>query len=326
MPDEHSHSHSHRCDHDPAQGPVISDRKMAVAVTITALFVVVEIVSGVWGHSLALLSDAGHNFADAGALGFSWYALRIAGRPADAAMTYGYHRVGILAALVNAVSLVVIALFIWWGAIDRMTHPVAVSGGMMIGVACVAIVLNGVIAMWLHGGLHQGAQHDLNLRGAYLHMLSDAVAAAGVVVAGVIVLLFHLPLADPIVSIIIGGLILFSSTGILKESVNVLLEGAPPKLDSMAVLTAIEEISGVMGAHHLHVWTVGPGAVACSCHIIVGEQTVREGQSICRNVAEALRQRFQIGHTTVQVECEGSCSEDPNCTIRASVAHIGHHH
>lgn len=328
----HLHFHTAGCDHDHrhdddhahghAHGSDISDLKMAVAVSITVLFVAVEVVSGVWGHSLALLSDAGHNFADAAALGFSWYALRIARRPADEAMTYGYHRVGILAALVNSVSLVVIALFIGWGAVGRMIHPVVVSGGLMIGVACVAIFLNGVIGLWLH----HGAQHDLNIRGAYLHMLGDAVAAAGVVVAGIVVVAFHLPLADPIVSIVIGGLILFSSMGILKESVNVLLEGVPRQLDSKAVLTAIEQISGVQGAHHLHVWTVGPGAVACSCHIIVGDQSVREGQNVCRAVSELMRQRFQIGHTTVQIESEGSCAEDPHCSIRASAAHIGHHH
>lgn len=295
---------------------------MGVAVAVTLLFVAGEILAGIFGHSLALLSDAGHNFADAAALGFSWYALRIAQKPAAGGMTFGYHRVGILAALINAVSLVVIALFIWWGAIGRLLHPVAVNGGVMIGVAAVAIVLNGVIGFWLH----HGAQDDLNVRGACLHMLGDAIAAAGVVVAGIIVWLFHLPLADPAVSFLIGGLILFSSLGILKESVNVLLEGAPQKLDTAAVLEAIQGVSGVLGAHHLHVWTVGPGAVACSCHIIVGEQTVRQGQAICRSVAEALREQFQIGHTTVQVESEGSCKDDPHCSIPAAAAHIGHHH
>jgi cobalt-zinc-cadmium efflux system protein len=295
---------------------------MAVAVGITLLFVVGEIVAGVLGHSLALLSDAGHNFADAAALGFSWYALHIARRPADGAMTFGYHRVGILAALVNAVSLVVIAILIWWGALGRIMHPAVVNGGMMIGVAAVAIVLNGIIGLWLH----HGAKDDLNIRGAYLHMLGDALAAAGVVVAGVVVVFFHLPLADPAVSFAIGGLILFSSFSILKESVNVLLEGAPQQLNTAAVLASIQDLPGVLGAHHLHVWTVGPGAVACSCHIIVGEQTVREGQTICQSVAGVLRERFQIGHTTVQVESEGSCADDPNCSMRASAAHIGHHH
>jgi cobalt-zinc-cadmium efflux system protein len=320
------HLNSHRCDHNHHEhhhhSADLSDRKMACAVVITLLFVFGEIVAGALGHSLALLSDAGHNFADAAALGFSWYALHIARRPADAAMTFGYHRVGILAALVNAVSLVVIALLIWWGALGRIMHPVAVNGGIMIGVAAVAIVLNGIIGLWLH----RGAKHDLNIRGAYLHMLGDAIAAAGVVAAGVVVVFFHLPLADPAVSFAIGGLILFSSLGILKESVNVLLECAPQTVDTAAVLASIEELPGVLGAHHLHVWTVGPGAVACSCHIIVGQQTVREGQTICQSVAGALRERFQIGHTTVQVESEGSCADDPNCSIQATAVHIGHHH
>jgi cobalt-zinc-cadmium efflux system protein len=157
-------------------------------------------------------------------------------------------------------------------------------------------------------------------------MLGDAIAAAGVVAAGVIVALFHMPIADPAVSFIIGGLILFSSMGILKESVNVLLEGAPQKLDTQAVLAAISDVPGVLGAHHLHVWTVGPGTVACSCHIVVGDQSVREGQSVCHCVSTVLKTRFQIGHTTVQVESEGACPEDPHCNIEATAAHIGHHH
>jgi cobalt-zinc-cadmium efflux system protein len=301
---------------------MISDGKMATAVVITAGFVVLEVLAGIVGHSLALLSDAGHNFADVLALAFSWYAVRLAMRPANQEMTFGYARVGILAALVNAVSLVVIALFIWWGAISRFMHPQAASGGLMIGVASVAILLNGIIGMWLH----QGAEHDLNVRGAYLHMLGDAIAAAGVVVAGVVVMFAHLSIADPIISLLIGGLILISSLGILKESLNVLLEGAPAKLDTAAVLAAIEEMPGVLGAHHLHVWTVGSGTIACSCHILVGEQTVREGQAILQNVSSVLRERFQIVHSTLQVEPEGCCGETPHCRIEAAVAHIGHHH
>ncbi len=289
---------------------------MMMAVAVTGAVVAVEVVAGAVGHSLALLSDAGHNFADALALGFSWYALRIARRPADAAMSWGYHRVGILAALLNAVSLVAIALLIAWGAVARMVAPEPASGWLMIGVAAAAIAVNVAIGSWLH----HGAQHDLNLRGAYLHMLGDALAAAGVVLAGCVVLIFHAPRADPIVSLLVAGLILFSSFGILKESVNVLLEGTPLKLDSDAVLDAIAQLDGVHEAHHLHIWTVGPGAVAASCHIVVGEQTVREGQLICRSVARLLRERFGIGHATVQVESEGACEKDPNCSFQATVS------
>jgi cobalt-zinc-cadmium efflux system protein len=278
--------------------------KMALALALTLAFVFGELVAGWFAHSLSLLSDAGHNFADAAALGFSWYALWIARKPAHDGMTYGYHRVGILAALVNAVSLVVISLLIFWEAVERWRHPEPVEGWLMIGVALVAIALNAMISVWLHAG----AKHDLNVRSAYLHMVGDAVSALGVVVAGVVVVLGGPPLADAIASFLIGALILWSSWGILKESVNVLLEGTPFGLDMAAVEQAIAAVPGVLNVHDLHVWTVGSGMIACSCHVRVPEQSIREGQQICKSVVDQLGQQFGISHTTVQIEVE--CHEE----------------
>jgi cobalt-zinc-cadmium efflux system protein len=313
---QHDHSHGH------AHGPV-SDRKMAVAVLLTAAFVAGEAVAGWLGHSVALFSDAGHNFADALALGFSWYALRIAGRPSSARRTFGYHRVGILAALINAVSLVSIAFLIAYEAVTRLLHPQPVQGGVMIGVAAVAVVINVFIAMWLH----HGAANDLNVRSAYLHMIGDAASACAVIVAGVIVAVSHNPLADPVVSLVIAALILWSSWGILKESVNVLLEASPAGMDMAAVQRAIENVSGVLDVHDLHVWTVGPGVVACSCHILVAEQAVSSGQQVLRAVVAQLDRQFHINHMTVQVEVEGCEANDMYCKIgRSEHAHIGHHH
>jgi cobalt-zinc-cadmium efflux system protein len=202
-----------------------------MAVGLTLAFVIGEAIAGTFAHSLALLSDAGHNLADAAALGFSWYAVWIAKKPAHSQMTYGYHRVGILAALVNAVSLVLIAIFIIYEAIGRLRSSQEVHGGLMIVVAAAAIAMNLLIGFWLHAG----AEHDLNVRSAYLHMIGDAISAMGVVVAGVIVLVCGWVLADPIVSFLIAGLILWSSWGVLKESVGVLLEGTPAGLEMGAV-------------------------------------------------------------------------------------------
>lgn len=313
MPHEHSHSHH----------AGVSGSKMGFAVLLTAGFVVGELVAGYFAHSLALLSDAGHNFADAAALGFSWYALWIAKKPSNPGMTYGYHRVGILAALVNAVSLVVIALLIIWEAIDRLRHPEPVHGWLMIIVAAVAVVLNLVIGLWLHAG----AKHDINVRSAYLHMFGDAVSAFGVVIAGVVVVLSGWHLADPSVSFLIAGLILYSSWGILKESVNILLEGTPYGIDMAKVEKCIASAKGVLGVHDLHVWTVGPGVVACSCHIMVAEQSVREGQQILKVVAHDL-QHQGINHSTIQVEVEGHESNEMYCCIEPSTdgARVGHHH
>ncbi|HMB94990.1 MAG TPA: cation diffusion facilitator family transporter [Tepidisphaeraceae bacterium] len=313
----------HPNDHSPATAPVAS-RKMAWAVALTIAFVACEIVAGYAAHSLALLSDAGHNFADAAALGFSWYALWVAQKPAHQGMTYGYHRVGILAALINAVSLVVIAFFILWEAIIRLRTPEPVHGILMIFVAAIAVMLNLLIGFWLHAG----AKHDLNVRSAYMHMIGDAVSAVGVIVAGIVVTMSGLQLADPIVSFLIAVLILWSSWGILKQSVNVLLEATPEGMDMTAVEKCIKQVSGVRGVHDLHVWTVGPGAIACSCHIMVSEQSIREGQQILRAVVEDLQHHHAINHTTVQVEVEGHLSDEMYCTIQIneSATHVGHNH
>jgi cobalt-zinc-cadmium efflux system protein len=282
---------------------------MGAAVALTLLFVVVEAVSGWFAHSLALLSDAGHNLADAAALGFSWYALWIASKPSHQGMTFGYHRVGIFAALANAVSLVLIAVFIGWEAIARLRKPEGANGPVMIAVAVAAIVVNLLIGLWLH----KGSKDDLNIRSAYLHMLGDAVSAFGVVIAGVLVATMRGPLADPIVSMLIAGLILYSSYGVLRESATVLLEGTPTGMDMPAVVAAIKSVGGVLDVHDLHVWMVGPGVVACSCHILVAEQSVREGQQVLRAVVHDIEHRFHITHTTVQVEVEGCDANDMYC-------------
>ena len=193
----------------------------------------------------------------------------------------------------------------------------------MIVVALVAIALNGVISLWLRGE----ARHDLNIRSAYLHMLGDAFSALGVVAAGIAVALTGNPIADPIVSLLIGLLILASSWGILNESVNVLLEGVPKGTDMPALERAIASVPGVLGTHDLHVWTVGSGIIACSCHIVVTEQTVSSGQQVLRTVAEVLHERFRVAHTTIQVEVDGCEADELYCTLhRSGGSHPGHSH
>ncbi len=323
MPHDHAHGncdhdHSHNQHHHASNG---AGSKLALAVLLTLAFVVGEATAGIFSHSLALLSDAGHNLADAAALGFSWYAVWIAKKPAHSQMTYGYHRVGILAALVNAISLVLIAIFIFYEAIGRLKDPQPIHGGLMIIVAAVAIAMNLLIGFWLHAG----AGHDLNVRSAYLHMMGDAISALGVVIAGIIVVASGWVLADPIVSFLIAGLILWSSWGVLKESVGVLLEGTPAGLEMCEVEKCISTVPGVLGVHDLHVWTIGPGAIACSCHILVAEQTVREGQQILKAVVQELNKSHRINHSTIQVEVEGHGENEMYCSIEGS-AHVGHSH
>lgn len=284
--------------HDHSSEAANGGPRLGLSIALTLVFVAGESLAGYYAHSLALLSDAGHNLSDALALLFSWFALRMSRWPADAKQTFGYRRAGILAALANSVSLVVIALYIFWEAAKRLRTPEIVHSLPMIVVALVAVVLNGVISYWLRSH----AKNDLNVRSAYLHMLGDAVSALGVVAAGIVVALTGATIADPIVSILIGVLILWSSWDVLAESVNVLMEGVPKGLDLGEVERAIREVPDVQDVHHLHVWTIASDLVACSCHIVVAEQSVQGGEQVLSAVAAMLEERFDIRHTTIQVE------------------------
>jgi cobalt-zinc-cadmium efflux system protein len=304
-----THSHDH--------GAIPTRRRLVLSILITLIFVLVEAITGYFSHSLALMSDAGHNFADALALIFAWYGVWIALKPSTARRTFGYHRVGTLAALVNSVSLVVIALLVFWEAIDRLRHPQPVHSTPMIIVALLAILMNTVISLWLRGG----AKKDLGVRSAYVHMLGDAISAAGVVVAGLVVAFTGAPIADAVVSILIGILILGSSWGILKESVNVLLEAIPPGMNMAEVEQTIANVHGVLEVHDLHVWTIGSGMVCCSCHVMVNEQSVRSGENVLRAVTDELEHNFGIAHTTIQVEVEGCDPNDMYCVKRVAEHH-----
>jgi len=284
-----------------AHAEKISSNKMWLATGLTFAFCLGEGAMGYFSNSLALMADAGHNFADALALALSAFALWMATKPADSKWTFGYHRVGILAALVNAVGLVVMAGVIFWEAVHRLNAPEQVQSGTMIWVALLAIILNSGIAWWLS----RAAKEDLNIRGAYLHMVGDAAASFGVVIAGIIIALTSAYIADPIVSIIFAALVLWSSWTILTESIYVLLEAAPVGLDLEKVRQAIRAVSGVLDAHDLHVWTVSSSLIAGSCHIVVADQSVSNGQQILQNVVHMLEHDFKIGHTTIQVEVDG---------------------
>ncbi len=315
------HATAAPCDHDHAP---VSAAKMGWAIGLTLAFVAVEATAGGLAHSLALVSDAGHNLADAAALAFSAYALWIARKPSHAAMTFGYHRVGILAALVNAVSLVGIAAGVGYEGFARLLHPVPAHGWVMVAVAAVAVALNFTIGSWLHAGSH----HDLNVRAARLHMIGDAVSALGVVVAGVVVALTGWQRVDPLVSVGIAALILASSWGVLRESVNVLLEATPAGTDMAAVERDLAAVPGVSGVHDLHVWTVGPGVIAASCHVLAAADDSTRG--ILRGVVASLRSHG-INHTTVQIvtnaddaDCCGA--ERMYCRMEPGAAHVGHHH
>jgi cobalt-zinc-cadmium efflux system protein len=309
--------------HNHTHDVAASNPRLGLSIALTLAFVLGEAVAGYFAHSLALMSDAGHNFSDALALLLSWYGLQAAKRPATSRRTFGSHRVGILAALANALTLVAIGAIIIWEAIERFRDPQPVQSGPMIWVAIVAMLLNGVISFWLHSG----AKHDLNLRSAYLHMLGDAISAFGVVVAGVIIAFTGSPIADPLVSLLIGGIIIWSSWGIITESVCILMEEVPKGLDMEALERSIKEVHGVLGVHDLHVWAVASGIHSASCHVLVSEQSIRSGEQILKAVAGMLSHDFAIGHTTIQVEVQGCDADELYCTMKPVGAdHHGHAH
>lgn len=299
---EHEHSHG------PAKG-----KRLGLSVALTLVFIVGEAGVGLLSNSLALLADAGHNFADALNLLLAWYAIRLSQRPPNDRKTFGYHRATILAALLNACSLVAMAGWIFWEAFHRLMSPPPVESGWMVGVGLAAVGVNVIIGLWLR----KEARHDLNIRAAFLHQIGDALAAGGVVVAGILIAVTGFAVIDTLISFLIGGLILWSSTSILTEAIDVLLEATPPSVDLVKLVHAIERTPGVEGVHDLHVWTISSGLLACSCHILVGNQAVSEGQQVQQAVARILSQEFGISHSTIQIECV-TCGEGDglHCPVR----------
>ena len=310
-----SGSHSHA----PTKG--ISSKQLWAATSVTFAFCLGEAAIGYFSNSLALMADAAHNFADALALALSAFAIWMATKPADSKRTFGYHRVGILAALANAGGLVVMAIAIFWEAVLRLKSPEAVQSGPMIWVALAAIVLNSVIAWWLSSA----AKDDLNIRSAYMHMLGDAAASFGVVIAGIIIALTSAFIADPIVSIVFAALVLWSSWGILNEAINVLLESTPSDLDLTKVEQSIRSVAGVLDMHDLHVWTVSSGLVASTLHIVVAEQNVSSSQQIQQKVAHVLEHDFNISHSTIQVEID-DCGGHEHAAKAKNAHQDGHGH
>lgn len=303
-----------------------SGRGLWLSLGLTLTFVITEAYFGQRAHSLALLSDAGHNASDALALGLAAYALWVARRPATPGKTYGYHRVAILTALANAAALVVIALGILVGAAQAFRHPEPVQGGLMMAVAAVAVFMNTVIAWMLRGDSH----HSLNARAAYVHMAGDALSSLGVVLAGLLVKLTGWTVADPLVSILIAGFILYSSWGIIGDATNILMEGTPKGVDIEALVSAVRAAPPVCDVHDLHVWTVSDGLHFLSCHIVLpNDCTVVEGQAIVADLNTRLHDQFGIGHATIQTEtAEGDvcrhAADALYCALHPSHAGCGH--
>jgi len=266
---------------------------------LAAGYLLAEVVGGLLTNSLALLADAGHMLSDVAALGLSWFALWMAERPAGPQQTYGYYRTEILAALANGAALVAVAFFVFAEAVRRLRQPLDVLGGPMMGIAAGGLLVNLASAWLLAPSRHQ----NLNVRGAWLHVVMDALGSLGALAAGAAVWLLGWNWADPAVSLLIGLLIIYSSWRLLKESVAVLMEMAPRAIDVDQVRHTIVQSPGVLDVHDLHVWTITSGMDSLSAHVVIADGQAPE--VVLRRVRDSLRQRFGIAHVTLQLEPEG---------------------
>lgn len=297
----HDHHHHHR--HDVG-------RKLAIATALNVLVVVAEIVIGLWAGSLALIGDALHNGTDAVALILALMAVRLERKPATSEMSFGYQRAGVLVAFINAAMLVAFTVFFLQEAWKRLGKPHEVQTMAMLIMATIALAVNAGTA-W---SLHRESRGDVNIKGAVVHMIGDAVSSAGIIVAALLIRVTGSTMWDAVVSMLIGTLILWSSYGVLKESVNLLLEGTPSGIDPQVVQDAIGAIDGVQGVHHLHIWALGPSSPALSCHLMVGDVPVKSTAALLDEINALLLHDFRIAHTTIQFEFAVCAVDDPNCT------------
>jgi cobalt-zinc-cadmium efflux system protein len=289
-----SHSDQHQVDFG---------RAFAVGVLLNSGFIVAEVIFGLLSHSLSLLADAGHNLGDVMGLLMAWAASNLARRSPSERFTYGLRRTSVLAAFFNAILLLVSIGAIAWEAIRRITQPEPVLGLTMIWVAAAGVVVNGVTA-WMFVG---GRKSDLNIRGAFLHMAADAAVSAGVVLAGFVILKTGWFLLDPISSLVIVVIILFGTWGLLRDSVNLVLDAVPRGIDPGAVKEFLEQLPGVAEIHHLHVWGLSTTETACTAHVVKREPQLDD--ELLKRIAQELHERFGIEHSTIQFErCDG-----PDC-------------
>lgn len=281
--------------------PIRADRshRLLLSLALTGLIFLAELAGGLWTHSLALLSDAGHVFMDVFALGLSYLALRASALPPDDRHTYGFHRMQVLAALANGATLFLIAFEILREAWARFEAPQPVLAGPMLVIAVLGLGVNLIVALTLREHDHS----DLNVRSAFLHVLGDALASVGVIVAGIAILWAGWWWLDPLVSVMIGLLILVGSGRVLKETIHILAEGMPAGMTATGIADAMRQVDGITEVHDLHVWTVAPGFVALSAHVVLQDQALSQAADIVEALKATLQQDFGIRHTTIQCEC-----------------------
>jgi cobalt-zinc-cadmium efflux system protein len=283
------HSHHHHA---------TTGTRLKFSLIATLAFVLVEFVAGLKAHSLALLSDAGHNETDALALLLAWFAFYVESKPPNPTKTYGYQRAGVLAAFVNALALVVLAGFIFFESYRRFSTPQPVSESIMLWVAAAGLAVNLGVML----ALREAGREDLNIRGAFVHMLGDAVSSVGIIIGAIVIGITGHSWIDPLLSVLIGLMILWTAWDIITESLNILLEGLPKNLSLDQVVAEVRGIPGVIDVHDLHIWSLGSHSHALSCHVMIEDLPPSASDSILKSVNDLLESQFHITHTTIQFE------------------------
>ena len=294
---------------------------LKLSLLATLAFTAFEVYAGFRAGSLALLSDAGHNFTDALALLLAAVGLYLQGKPADQIKTYGYHRAGVIAAFMNAATLVLISLVIFWEAATRIIHPQHVDDWTMMWVAVAALILNGAIML----ALNRGRKGDINLRAAFIHMMGDALGAMAIIVGAIAIRYTGWTYIDPILSIALGLLILYTSWDIIRESLNILLEGLPRGLELKRVTRAMGEVEGVLEVHDLHIWSLGSHTHALSSHVLIEDMPPSASERIRKRINDVLC-GFGIHHTTIQFEHVRCVLSDSGCSMGSSDESQHHRH
>jgi cobalt-zinc-cadmium efflux system protein len=311
------HTHAHAHSHGESTGSVLRWSLLA-----TSTFVVIEIVAGLRAHSLALISDAGHNFTDALAIGLAWLGFYLQSKPADESKTFGYHRAGVLSAFVNALTLVALSAWILYESVLRLGDPQSVNETVMIAVACLGLVMNTGIML----ALKSASRGDVNIRGAFIHMLGDALGSIAIIAGAVAIRYTGWWQVDPILSMLIAIMIVWTAWDIIRESLNILLEGLPRGIRLGDVTSAMKSTPGVLDVHDLHIWSLGSSAHALSCHVRIEDVPPSASDIILRRLNGVLEDKFHIAHTTVQFEHESCAISETGCAIPVKIDDHDHHH
>lgn len=304
MSHSHDSGHGHDQGHSHAHGRDAGTTRLVISIVLNVAITVAEFAAGLWAGSLALLADAAHNLNDAGSLGISLYARRVAARDPDRRRTFGYRRAEVIGAFVNLITLVLIALFLLKEAVERYLNPRAIDGELMIVVASIALVANVATA----GLLFRSSKGSLNIKSAFVHIVADALASVGVIVGGVLVVFFDLYVVDPILTAAISVYILVQSAQMLRRTIRILMESAPPGFDYDALVATMEDVDGACDVHHVHVWQLDEHRTACEAHVVIQKRDLAAMERIKQDLKARMRDDFGIEHATLEFEfdaCEG---------------------